>query len=68
MRLCDSVQMRGGRIVRLRCFFDTATMLRQMGLFPNSPLHTADRRAPLELYATEVDAVQTEPTEAEVQG
>src|SRR5690606_3530869 len=35
---------------------DSATLLRQIGLFPNSPLHTADRRAPLELYATEVDA------------
>lgn len=64
LRLCDSVQMRDGRIVRLQTFFDTATMLRQMGLFPNSPLHTADRRAPLELYATEVDVASQQRNKA----
>lgn len=67
IRLCDSVQMRGGRIVRLQTFFDTATLLRQMGLFPNSPLHTTDRRAPLELYATEVDAASQQRNKAIVQ-
>ena len=55
LRLCDTVELQDGRVVRLQTYFDTATMLRQMGLFPNSPLHTTDRRAPLELYATEVD-------------
>lgn len=64
LRLCDTVQLREGLIVRLQTFFDTATMLRQMGLFPNSPLHTADRRAPLELYATEVDAAAQQRNKA----
>jgi steroid delta-isomerase-like uncharacterized protein len=67
IRLCDSVQMREGSIVRLQTFFDTATLLRQMGLFPNSPLHSADRRAPLELYATEVDAAVQQRNKAIVQ-
>src|SRR5690606_551462 len=53
LRLCDTLQLQDGRVARLNSYFDTATMLRQMGLFPNSPLHSADRRAPLELYATE---------------
>ncbi len=56
MRVCDILHMREERISRLDSYFDSATMLRQMGLFPNSPLHSADRRAPLDLYATEVDA------------
>lgn len=64
LRLCDSVQMRDGKISALHTYFDTATMLRQMGLFPNSPLHTADRRAPLELYATEVDAAAQQRNKA----
>jgi steroid delta-isomerase-like uncharacterized protein len=63
-RLCDSVQISDGRIVRLQTFFDSATLLRQMGLFPNSPLHTADRRAPLELYATEVDGASQQRNKA----
>jgi steroid delta-isomerase-like uncharacterized protein len=62
--LCDVVEMQEGRIVRLHTYFDTATMLRQMGLFPNSPLHSADRRAPLELYATEVDAAAQQRNKA----
>jgi steroid delta-isomerase-like uncharacterized protein len=64
IRLCDTAQLRDGRIVRLQTYFDTASMLRQMGLFPNSPLHTADRRAPLELYATEVDAAAQQRNKA----
>jgi steroid delta-isomerase-like uncharacterized protein len=56
MRVCDVLRIRDGLIVRLDSYFDSATMLRQMGLFPNSPLHSADRRAALDLYATEVDA------------
>jgi steroid delta-isomerase-like uncharacterized protein len=64
LQLCDSVEMRDGSIVRLHTYFDTATMLRQMGLFPNSPLHSADRRAPLELYATEVDAAAQQRNKA----
>lgn len=56
IRVCDVVEFRDGKVQRMSCYFDSATMLRQMGLLPNSPLHSADRRAPLELYATEVDA------------
>jgi steroid delta-isomerase-like uncharacterized protein len=56
MRVCDVLQMKNGQVARLDCYFDSATMLRQMGLFPNSPLHSADRRAGLELFATEVDS------------
>lgn len=66
-RLCDSVQLRGGRISRLCTYFDSATMLRQMGLLPNSPLHATDRRAALELYAMEVDASAQERNKAIVQ-
>jgi steroid delta-isomerase-like uncharacterized protein len=55
MRVCDVIEIREGSIVRLDSYFDSATLLRQMGLLPNSPLHSADRRAPLELYASEVD-------------
>ena len=64
IRLCDTVQLQDGRVHRLQTYFDSATMLRQKGLFPNSPLHTADRRAPLELYATEVDAASQQRNKA----
>ena len=47
--------LENGRIVRMSTYFDSATMLRQMGLLPNSPLHATDRRASLDLYATQVD-------------
>lgn len=56
VQICDSVEFRDGKIVRLHSYFDSGSLLRQMGLLPNSPLHIADRRAPLELYATEMDA------------
>jgi steroid delta-isomerase-like uncharacterized protein len=56
LQLCDALELRDGQVTRLTCYFDAGTMLRQMGLFPNNPLHATDRRAPLELYATEVDA------------
>lgn len=55
LRLCDLIELRDGQITRLSTYFDCAGMLRQMGLLPHSPLHVEDRRAPLELYATEVD-------------
>jgi steroid delta-isomerase-like uncharacterized protein len=65
--LCDTFQLQDGRVTRMQTYFDSATMLRQMGLFPNSPLHTTDRRAPLELYATEVDAASQQRNKAIVQ-
>lgn len=55
LRFCDVLHLREDRVARLDSYFDSATMLRQMGLLPNSPLHAAERRAALELYATEVD-------------
>lgn len=55
VQICDSVAFRDGQIVRLHSYFDSGSLLRQMGLLPNSPLHITDRRAPLELYATEMD-------------
>src|SRR5690606_13917084 len=53
--MCGVIELAGGRIARMSSYFDSATMLRQMGLLPNSPLHAADRRAALDLYATQVD-------------
>jgi steroid delta-isomerase-like uncharacterized protein len=64
IRICDVLRMDDGLIVRLDSYFDSATMLRQMGLFPNSPLHSADRRAALELYATELDAATEQRNKA----
>jgi predicted ester cyclase len=67
LRLCDAVQLRDGKVVRISSYFDTGTMLRQMGLFPNSPLHAAERRAALGLYATEVDSSAEQRNKAIVQ-
>jgi steroid delta-isomerase-like uncharacterized protein len=51
----------------MESFFDSATLLRQMGLLPNSPLHSTERRAALELYATTVDAGAEQRSKAIVQ-
>jgi predicted ester cyclase len=67
LRLCDSLQLREGKVVRIASYFDTGTMLRQMGLLPNSPLHAAERRAALGLYATEVDSSSGQRNKAIVQ-
>lgn len=56
VRLCDVLRVRDGQICSLVSYFDSATMLRQMGLLPHSPLHATDRRATLDLYASPVDA------------
>ena len=45
IRLCDAVTLRDGKVVRIASYFDSGTMLRQMGLLPNSPLHAQERRA-----------------------
>lgn len=55
LRFCDVLHLRDDKVARVDSYFDSATMLRQMGLLPNSPLHAADRRAALDLYATQVD-------------
>jgi predicted ester cyclase len=67
LQLCDVVEMREGKVVRIASYFDTGTMLRQMGLLPNSPLHAAERRASLGLFATEVDSSSQQRNKAIVQ-
>lgn len=63
-QLCDTFEFREGRISRMHTYFDSGSLLRQMGLLPHSPLHVADRRAPLELYATEVDGAAQQRNKA----
>lgn len=63
-QLCDAVEFRAGSISRIHTYFDSGSLLRQMGLLPHSPLHVADRRAPLELYATEVDGAAQQRNKA----
>ena len=55
VRFCDVVDIRGGAVESIHSYFDTLTLLRQLGLAAGTPLHAADRRAPLELYAQTVD-------------
>lgn len=54
--VCEVLRFEGGLVLRVDTYFDTGSLLRQMGLFPNSPLHAPDRRASLDLYALETDA------------
>lgn len=67
VRFCDTLELSEGRIVRVHSYFDSATLLRQMGLLPNSPIHPVDRRAPLELYALETDAPIQQRNKAVIQ-
>jgi steroid delta-isomerase-like uncharacterized protein len=67
LQLCDALEMRDGKVVRIASYFDSATMLRQMGLLPNSPLHATERRASLGLFATEVDSSAEQRNKAIVQ-
>src|SRR5690606_11799520 len=53
---CDVVDVSGEGIIQIRSYFDTATILRQLGLITGTPLHSPDRRASLELYAQPVDS------------
>lgn len=64
---CDVLELRDGQIAAVRSYFDAATLLRQLGLLPNSPIHPVDRRAPLELYALETDAPIQQRNKAVVQ-
>ncbi len=54
LNVCDVIESEGGAIAHIRRYFDSSTLLRQLGVISNSPLHAPDRRASLELYATEV--------------
>ena len=55
LRVCDTLRIRDGKVVRVDCYYDAGSLLRQMGLLPHSPMHGAERRAALGLFATEVD-------------
>ncbi len=53
---CDVVGVSPGGIIRIKSYFDTATILRQLGLISGTPLHSPERRASLDLYAQSVDS------------
>lgn len=55
VRFADVLDLAADEIIAFRRYFDTVTMLRQLGLVGGTPLHAPDRRAPLELYAQPVD-------------
>lgn len=65
--LCEVLRMEDGLISTVDSYHDTGTMLRQMGLFPNSPLHQPDRRATLDLYALDAEATPEQRNKAVVQ-
>lgn len=54
--VCEIVRFEEDRVRSLEAYLDTGSLLRQMGLFPNSPLHAPERRASLDLYALEAEA------------
>jgi steroid delta-isomerase-like uncharacterized protein len=56
LEVCELFRFENELITGLDSYYDTGTLLRQMGLFPNSPLHAPDRRASLDLYALETDS------------
>src|SRR5690606_1616801 len=53
---CDVVDLAGDLIVGIRSYFDTSSVLRQLGLISGTPFHSPDRRASLDLYAQPVDS------------
>lgn len=55
LRLCDTLRLVEGKVLRVTTYFDAGSMLRQMGLLPHSPVHGSERRAALGLFATAVD-------------
>src|SRR5690606_18758122 len=55
LRVCDVLDVQEGRIAHLRSYFDSVSLLRQLGLIAGTPIHAPERRAPLELYAQEVE-------------
>lgn len=57
LHFCSMFRVREGKIVGARTYFDSASMLRQLGLLPATPLHRSDRRAPLALEAVELEPV-----------
>lgn len=65
--VCEVLRMEDRLITSVHSYQDTGTLLRQMGLFPNSPLHARDRRASLDLYALHTDATMEQLNKAVVQ-
>jgi predicted ester cyclase len=55
VRICDVLEVADGKVTYIRSYFDTVTMLRQLGVMAGTPMHAPDRRAPLELYVQTVD-------------
>jgi predicted ester cyclase len=56
LRCADVLEVHSGRITNIRTYFDSVTLLRQLGIVPGSPIHAPDRRAPLDLYAQPVES------------
>lgn len=54
LRFCDVLEARDGRLAHIRSYFDSVSLLRQLGLLAGTPIHAPERRAPLELYAQPV--------------
>ena len=55
LRVCDVLRFEGEEADHIRTYWDTTTLLRQLGLVTETPLHGTDRRAHLELYAQALD-------------
>jgi NTE family protein len=55
VRFCDVLEVGEEGITAIRSYFDSVTMLRQLGLSGGTQIHAPDRRAPLDLYAQPVD-------------
>jgi predicted ester cyclase len=64
LAFCDVVEFRDEVVSYIRSYFDSSTLLRQLGLIAGSPLHAPDRRAPLELYAQAMDGNAPERNKA----
>jgi NTE family protein len=52
---CDVLDISDGAVSHIRSYFDSVSLLRQLGLLNGSPIHAPDRRARLELYAQPLD-------------
>jgi predicted ester cyclase len=60
LRLCDVLDLQDGAVSHIRSYFDSSTLLRQLGLIAGTPLHAPERRVGLELYAQTLDGTASE--------
>lgn len=67
LRFCDVLELSDGMVAHVRSYFDSATLLRQLGVLANTPIHAPDRRAGLELYAQPVETHAPQRNKAIVQ-